>query len=209
MVFEFSETKTPIRNLLVNGEPYFVALDIAKVLGYKREREAIKQHCRYAVKHGIPHPQNNQKTLEVSVIPESDVYRLIIKSELPAAEKFERWVMEEVLPSIRKSGQYKVFKPQNNDYLDMRMQVHQLVQFKGHQVRVIFIENTAWTSINDFNRSLNSRTSANQQAKKLGDHAKKIWLYGNTLPAWFTDPTGLELLRLANRTFNHQLKLPL
>lgn len=99
---EFGE----IRGIEVNGKPYVVASDVAKALGYKRPNDAISQHCKYTVKHRIPHPQNKTKTLEVNIIPEGDVYRLIIKSKLPSAQKFEEWVMDEVLPQIRKTGGY-------------------------------------------------------------------------------------------------------
>lgn len=99
---EFGE----IRTLEINGKPYFVASDIAKALGYKRPNDAISVHCRYTVKHSIPHPQSRTKTLNVNIIPEGDMYRLIAHSELPSAEKFESWIYDEVLPSIRKHGAY-------------------------------------------------------------------------------------------------------
>ena len=99
---EFGE----IRTIDINGKPYFVANDIAKALKYKDSINAIKQHCRWVVKHHIPHPQSKTKTLEVNVIPEGDLYRLITHSELPSAEKFEMWVFDEVLPTIRKTGGY-------------------------------------------------------------------------------------------------------
>ncbi|CAI3652712.1 phage antirepressor [Clostridium neonatale] len=95
-----------IRMIEINDKPYFVAIDIAKALGYKDTTNAIKQHCRWVVKHKVPHPQSKNKTLEVNVIPEGDMYRLITNSELPSAEKFESWVFDEVLPSIRKTGGY-------------------------------------------------------------------------------------------------------
>ena len=95
-----------IRTLEIDGKPYFVASDIAKALGYKRPNDAISAHCRYTVKHSIPHPQSKTKTMDVNVIPEGDLYRLITNSELPTAEKFESWVFDEVLPSIRKHGVY-------------------------------------------------------------------------------------------------------
>ena len=95
-----------IRTLEVDGKPYFVASDIAKALGYKRPNDAISAHCRYTVKHSIPHPQSKTKTMDVNIIPEGDLYRLIVNSELPTAEKFESWVFDEVLPSIRKHGTY-------------------------------------------------------------------------------------------------------
>ncbi|MDI0267805.1 BRO family protein [Clostridioides difficile] len=95
-----------IRTVKIDGKLYFVATDIAKALGYAKPNNAIERHCRYTLKQGIPHPQSKTKTLEVNIIPEGDVYRLITNSELPSAEKFERWVFDEVLPSIRKHGAY-------------------------------------------------------------------------------------------------------
>ena len=95
-----------IRTLQHNGKPYFVASDIAKSLGYIRPNDAVKQHCRYTVKHRIPHPQSKTKTLEVNVIPEGDLYRLVTHSELPYAIKFEEWVFDEIIPSIRQTGGY-------------------------------------------------------------------------------------------------------
>jgi phage antirepressor YoqD-like protein len=58
------------------------------------------------VKYSIPHPQSLDKTLEVNVIPESDIYRLIVSSDLPSAERFEQWLFEDVVPSINKFGTY-------------------------------------------------------------------------------------------------------
>lgn len=88
------------------GNPLFCGTDVAGALGYAKTRNAVNRHCRYALKQGIPHPQNKNKIIEMLFIPESDVYRLVIKSKLPSAERFERWVFEIVLPSIRKFGGY-------------------------------------------------------------------------------------------------------
>lgn len=95
-----------IRGLEIDNKPYVVASDVAKALGYAKPNNAILQHCKYTLKWGIPHPQNTDKTLEVNLIPEGDIYRLIIKSKLPKAQDFEEWVMDEVLPTIRKTGGY-------------------------------------------------------------------------------------------------------
>ena len=95
-----------IRTVTIDGEPRFVASDVAKALGYTNPSKAVNDHCRYVTKRYIPHPQSKDKTLEVSVIPESDLYRLIARSQLPEAEKFESWIFDEVLPSIRKNGGY-------------------------------------------------------------------------------------------------------
>lgn len=95
-----------IRAFEVEGKPYFVASDVAKTLGYENTSKAIRDHCKCVTKRSIPHPQSTEKQIEVNVIPEGDVYRLICHSKLPAAERFERWVFEEVLPSIRANGGY-------------------------------------------------------------------------------------------------------
>lgn len=92
-----------VRTTEINGRPYFVANDVAIALGYKRPADAITQHCKGSVKHRHHTTGGIQ---ELKFIPESDIYRLIIKSKLPSAERFEAWVMEEVLPSIRKTGGY-------------------------------------------------------------------------------------------------------
>ncbi len=90
----------------LDGKVYFPATDCAKILGYSNTKDAIKRHCRWVVKHDLPHPQNEKKVIQKNFIPEGDLYRLIVKSQLPAAEQFERWVFDEVLPDIRKHGMY-------------------------------------------------------------------------------------------------------
>ena len=123
---EFGE----IRGMEVNGKPYVVASDVAKALGYKRPNDAISQHCKYTVKHRIPHPQNKTKTLEVNIIPEGDVYRLIIKSKLPSAQKFEEWVMDEVLPEIRRTGGYIDEGATQQQLQQLQQKINMLTNYK-------------------------------------------------------------------------------
>lgn len=87
-----------------NGTPLFVAKDVAKTLGYANTKDAIARHCRGVVKH-YPLPTQGG-TQAVRVIYEPDVYRLIFGSKLQSATQFQDWVFNEVLPSIRKTGQY-------------------------------------------------------------------------------------------------------
>lgn len=96
---EFGE----VRTVMIDDKPYFVANDIASALGYKRPADAVSAHCKGSVKYRY---LTNGGQQEVKIIPEGDVYRLIIKSKLPNAQKFESWVMDEVLPTIRKHGGY-------------------------------------------------------------------------------------------------------
>lgn len=96
-----------IRTVEIGGKIYFVASDVARALGCEKPANAVAMHCRYTLKQGIPHPQNPDKKMEVNVIPEGDMYRLITHSKLESAERFESWVFDEVLPSIRQNGYYE------------------------------------------------------------------------------------------------------
>lgn len=92
-----------VRVIDENGKPLFCGSDVAKALGYNEPHKAVMRHAKGGMKRPIP---TNGGTQEMLFIPEGDVYRLITRSKLPAAERFESWVFDEVLPSIRKSGGY-------------------------------------------------------------------------------------------------------
>ena len=98
---EFGE----IRTFEINGQPYFVANDIARVLGYVETAKAIRTHCKGVSEMDIP---SNGGVQTMKIIPEGDIYRLIIRSKLPEAEKFESWIFDEVIPQIRKTGGYQL-----------------------------------------------------------------------------------------------------
>lgn len=99
---EFGE----IRTVTIDGVPWFVGRDIAKALGYARPDNAVTTHCKHSLKQGVPSLQSKEKEVEATVIPEGDMYRLISKSKLKSAERFEEWIFDEVLPTIRKTGSY-------------------------------------------------------------------------------------------------------
>lgn len=95
-----------IRTIEKDSKIYFCGSDVAKALGYSNAPDAIGKHCKKdgIVKCDSVDSLGRKNTL--SFINEGNVYRLITHSKLPAAEQFERWVFEEVLPSIRKHGAY-------------------------------------------------------------------------------------------------------
>lgn len=95
-----------MRTIEEGDKIFFCGADVAKALGYTNSSKALTDHCRCVTKRYIPHPQAPDKEIEMSFIPEGDVYRLITHSKLPTAEKFESWVFDEVLPTIRKHGAY-------------------------------------------------------------------------------------------------------
>lgn len=94
-----------VRVVGTNEEPLFCAKDVATALGYSDTADAIKRHCKSGKKVFCPH-KNGMGGTNMVYIPEKDVYRLIMRSNLPNAEQFQDWVCDEVLPSIRKHGGY-------------------------------------------------------------------------------------------------------
>lgn len=94
---------------MINNEPWFIGKDVADVLGYKNQRDAISKHVdsedknTVAIHDGITRGNPNQ-----TIINESGLYALIFGSKLESAQKFKRWVTSEVLPALRKTGQYQV-----------------------------------------------------------------------------------------------------
>lgn len=128
-----SEEFGQVRTVEINGKPYFVGVDVAKALGYSNPRKAILDHCKGVTKRDTPTSSGVQL---MSYINEGDLYRLIMKSKLPSAEKFESWVMDEVLPSIRKTGSYQ--KP-----MTLSEQIQLLARGnENHEERIEKLENT-------------------------------------------------------------------
>lgn len=160
-----------VRTLNEDGKIYFVASDIAKRLGYMKPANAISAHCRYTLKRSIPHPQG-KGALEVNIIPEGDVYRLITHSKLPTAERFEKWVFDEVLPSIRKTGGYSLEIPK--DYPSaLRALADQCELNRLMKPKADFYDTVASTdsllSMNDTAKILNMGIGRNRLFKFLRD----------------------------------------
>ena len=96
-----------VRSLLINDEPYFVGKDVAEILGYKNPRDAVNKHVDDEDK-GVAKCDTLGGVQELTIINESGLYSLVLSSKLPSAKKFKRWVTSEVLPALRKTGQYQV-----------------------------------------------------------------------------------------------------
>lgn len=97
---EFGEIRTLETN---NGDVLFCGKDVATALGYKETAKAIREHCKGVSEMDTPTNGGIQK---MKFIPEPDVYRLAFGSKLESAERFTDWVVEVVIPSIRKTGSY-------------------------------------------------------------------------------------------------------
>jgi len=105
-IFTFNQSQ--VRTIIdVDGNPLFCGKDVCEILGYVNASDAVSKHCRGVAKR-YPIVDSLGCTQAARFLTEPDLYRLIVGSQLPAAQEFEKWVFEEVLPTIRKTGQYKV-----------------------------------------------------------------------------------------------------
>jgi prophage antirepressor-like protein len=131
-VFSFKDNS--IRTVVdADQKVWFVARDVAVALGYADAPAAITQHCKKSVqvvdfiRVGETHTLDklNELQPQTKLIPESDVYRLVMRSKLSSAEKFQDWIVEEVLPAIRKTGSYSIHSQATNNELAIRdLKVH-------------------------------------------------------------------------------------
>ncbi|AQV02588.1 BRO-N domain-containing protein [Desulfococcus multivorans] len=88
-----------------DGQPWFVGNEVAKILGYADAKQAVRMHFKYPkMLKGVESTPLTSSPRGITIIPESNLYRLITRSKLPSAEKFEDWITEVVLPTIRKTG---------------------------------------------------------------------------------------------------------
>jgi prophage antirepressor-like protein len=112
--FDFNGSKVEVQ-IDENGKEWFNSIDVCRCLGYERPNDAVSAHCRKdgTVKRRSVDSLGRQQ--QVNFITEPNLYRLVVKSKLPSAEDFEKWVFETVLPSIRKTGSYSIVKREKGD----------------------------------------------------------------------------------------------
>lgn len=158
-VFEYEGKR--IRTVVVDGEPWFVARDVAEALGYTNPQKAVRDHCKRARPIGV----NDSFTLDrqTLIIPEPDIYRLVMRSRLPEAERFEEWVVSDVLPSIRKHGLYATDNVVDRILADPDFGIQLLTQYKEERQRRIEAERT-----NAILMHVNKTYTATEIAKELG-----------------------------------------
>lgn len=161
---EFGE----IRAIEIEGKTWFIGKDVAVALGYSNASKAVSTHCKHIRKEMLSHSQNgNMVKTQTSLINEGDLYRLIMKSKLPSAEKFESWVMDEVLPQIRQTGKYEI--QTNNELPQLLNDMTQLVKDMGDRIEKQNIQ------INEQDRQI-------EEIKHLvGIRAKDVFDYGKII----------------------------
>ena len=101
----FNFSGQDVRIITINGDPWFVGKDVADILGYSNSRKALSDHVDDEDK-GVTKSDTLGGNQNITIINESGLYSLILKSKKPEAKQFKRWVTSEVLPTIRKHGAY-------------------------------------------------------------------------------------------------------
>ena len=195
-VFTFNASNQQVRTVLIDNQPYFVAKDVCDTLGHSNPSVAIQM---------LEEDERAKKSLG----RQGETWLV--------NEAFRKWVTSEVLPSIRQIGKYesgrylKSNSPRLGHYLDLRNQPYDTQLLNGYPVRVIIHEDMEWFSLADIHRAIQADTNTTQAAHMLNakrELARKIFIFGNTHPAWFTTYTGLRLiisgsrkLKIENRNF--------
>ena len=209
---EFGE----IRGIEIDGKPYVVANDVLKVLGYAEGswRTTLSRKCKGVTKcNGL-----KVNGIEINLIPEGDIYRLIFSSKLPSAQKFEEWVMDEVLPQIRQTGGYIPLSEEDDDATIMAKAL--LVAQKTLDKKNELIKNLQ-PKADWFDTFINSegtysstqvaklfKISSAQKLNKLLNENKIIYKQGNSwLPYANIDKTWYKLIAGSNNEHTYsQLK---
>lgn len=157
-----------------NGEPLFVAVDVAKALGYENPSKAIATHCKSGdiTNRYVAH-ENGIGGTNLQIIKEANLYRLIMKSKLKEAEFFQDWVFEDVLPAIRQTGGY--ISTNEADTPEM-------IMAKALQVAASTIENSK-QKIKQLEVQTQIQTEEIIKMKPLSDLAKECYQSTNTMTA--------------------------
>lgn len=207
----YSFESSNVRIIVEDGEPLFCASDVCKALGYANTSKSLSDHC---VEKGVtnrytPTPGGLQS---LAYIDERNLYRLVMRSKLPSAEKFQEWVCGEVLPSIRKTGKYATQEqyaiPQTlpealrlaADLADKNAALEK--KAKEDAPKVEFCDKVV--ADNDAMTITRAAKVINYPPRKLKDYIRQIgWLYANSdTPMQSTITSGYMVLRFAHWTDN-------
>lgn len=174
-IFNFENQN--VRTVLINSEIWFVASDVTKILGYSDGRKAVITHTKGSFKMKLPTKGGMQ---ELTIINESDLYSLVLKSETNNSKKFQDWVTSQVLPSIRKTGSYSVNQKLELSIEQMTLMVIQNLQSKISEQQKQLEEQKPKVEFAE-------KISNTKNAVSIGDFAKVIGWGQNKLFQWLRD----------------------
>lgn len=141
MLFKSADSDIELQATLYQGKPVFFAVEVAKALGYTNPSKALSDHCKSLIK--IDYNESLELNLGfypkgIIMAPESDLYRLILKSKLPSAERIQDWVCEEVLPALRQQGSYSM----NNTHRGVGTGLPEFRKARAMQIQMEIAEKT-------------------------------------------------------------------
>lgn len=171
---EFGE----LRTITEDGMTLFCGSDVAKALGYKNPTKALADHCKGVVERRTNDSLGRQQIMKF--IPEGDIYRLAARSELPGADAFERWIFDEVLPSIRKSGGYIAGQERMTPEELMAkalMVAQKTLEEREARISALTVQNQIMAPKADYFDELverNTLTNFRETAKEIGAPPKKF-----------------------------------
>lgn len=208
--FTFNPSNQPIRVEMIDNEPWFVAKDICEALTIEKYRDAVSRLDDDERGSVVVDTLGGKQSM--TAVNESGLYDLIFQSRKAEAKVFRKWVTGEVLPTLRKTGRYELAmhgrtgreaRTIGKDTLDLRCEPYNTKWLGTTTVRVVEYDDVEWYSMADILRAMQVSTTAQQNAQMLREAnpklVRKIFIFGNTHPAWFTTITGLRLLVSGSR----------
>lgn len=188
-VFRFDDVE--VRTVVVEGDVWFVGNDVARALNYVNPAAAFSAHTKGVAKR---YPlQTAGGVQDVRILSEPDVLRLIVASRLPEAERFERWIFEEVLPSVRRTGSYAVPETRESLLARAMVEANAVIREAHERIEVLAPKADAWDEIADAGTDYAIRDAAPMLARagieigpqrlfeKLGELG---WIYRGEKRRW-------------------------
>ena len=163
-----------------DGEPWFVGKDIATDLGYANPQKAVRDHCKGPRPAGVNESFTPPLDPQTVLVNEPDMLRLIVGSSLPSAERFERWVFEDVLPTIRKTGGYGA--PTIDPMVALNDPATMRTLLLGYTEKVLALENQVVTLAPK--AAALDQIAATTEALTITQAAKVLGVKRETLTTW-------------------------
>lgn len=170
-----------LRQVTIDNEPWFVAKDVAEMLGYKRPSKAVLDHVEPTDKQTFPIRDSLNRTQYQTIINESGLYSLVLSSKLEQAQDFKQWITSEVLPSIRQTGQYQIGgqnnvpSPEDDQKLlaEAVLKANHLLEIKEKELEEVRPKAHSW-----------DRTVRNKALMTITDMAKYLDIRRSELIDW-------------------------
>lgn len=209
-VFHFGEIRFPVRVDIRDGDPWFIAADIAFLLGYS-EASAITRTLDDDEK-GLQIVQTPGGAQQVAVISEAGLFSAILRSRVAGARAFKRWVTHEVLPSIRRTGAYVA--PESPEQLMARavVQAQEIIARKDEQIAVLAPRAEAWDElasadgdyeVGDAAKILARAGVETGRQRLFGQLAELGWIYRGAQGKWKARQSAVDSGWLAEKPQSH------